>query len=419
MTKSDKTANFPNKSKWKKEKSKFRKIRKKKLKNFSLSSLLLLSTSLGGTVYAMETLTPEPFPQQYININGTTIAYEDFIDALKKENGTWYARYASNKKLNFNRSTNYTIIGDERHNQCQGIAGTKTVIDTINVTYDKKSKNIYYHYNIRDSITDLPSMGFFNNWDRITVRYFQAEDEDLQNVLNVYNDKYNATEEHEGQHFKNMKAGLLRCGQSYETKFSEQCMDEVAANLKQFLKQRQNYIENRYNRDFITERFSFYYAWLDSNPQPSEKISSEEAAFIINSIFDSWKKEKFDIYLAGNVSRTRYTLSKINYAGIIDHPQQHKELMKAMFTQNGINFYQYIEGREQEFIEMLPNETKQTFAELTQKKKDAMNYFTSVDLATDNDDSKKDAYVLAQKNNLKNYRMKQAWNSLKSKITGK
>ena len=90
-----------------------------------------------------------------------------------------------------------------------------------------------------------------------------------------------------------------------------------------------------------------------------------------------------------------------------------------MFTQNGINFYQYIEGREQEFIEMLPNETKQTFAELTQKKKDAMNYFTSVDLATDNDDSKKDAYVLAQKNNLKNYRMKQAWNSLKSKITGK
>ena len=70
------------------------------------------------------------------------------------------------------------------------------------------------------------------------MRYFKADNEKLQRIVDKFNDKYNCTRRHEYQHYLNALAGIGRSGQSYETKFVECCLDEVSANVAQLLEQR-------------------------------------------------------------------------------------------------------------------------------------------------------------------------------------
>ena len=98
----------------------------------------------------------------------------------------------------------------------------------------------------------------------MNLRYIKADSEELQKVVDVYNDKYNCTYRHEYQHYLNAVSGIGRAGQSYENKFVECCLDEVSANIAQLLEQRKHYLESGRDLSFFTSRFKFYREAVES-----------------------------------------------------------------------------------------------------------------------------------------------------------
>lgn len=446
---------------------------------FSLTSVLMAGTSLGGSYYAMETFEPELYQEKHIVVNGDTLSQSEFAENLKEKDGVWYYRNAQNKSLtDLNVLSDYRTKGDHRHRWYQTLQLEKRV-DTIVVKKDRNVGRLYYFYGPNDSISNLPSMGK-QYGNEVRVRHFVSDDPVVQKQLDIYNDAYNCTERHEIQHFLGAQNGLSLSGRSYETVFGDNCMDEIAANLAQFREQRENYLEHGRDEAYITPRFAFYKEWLarksaDKAAAPGafagyavnglnyEKVwadtcfcevadtiaqfmdwkknyaqtggavprafgfygqwlanhggtagdmSADEAAFVANAIFDSWMKDKFPLYIDSNFSRAVHILDKADYNGCQDHPEEHSRLMHKILNIDGIDFYQYIAGREREFIDNLPQAHKDKFAALLKIKKQKMDYFQKVGQVTQNDPQKKNAHF-------RNLKFKHEWNKFVSRLTGR
>ena len=180
-------------------------------------------------------------------------------------------------------------------------------------------------------------------------------------------------------------------------------------DLTEFLKWRQGFV-NKGGQ--IPLGYKFYDKWLLRFPFQAENISVEEAAFIANGVFDSWKKEKFPIYIKRNADRAIYILREANYNGCQDNPKEHAQLMHQVFLIEGIDFYQFIEGREQEFINDLPQKQQERFSSLLKIKKNQMSYFEKVGQLTQNSPTKKDIHF-------QNVKRKHEWNKLTNKILGR
>ncbi len=442
---------------------------------FSLTSLLMAGTSLGGGYYVMENFEPELYHEKQIVVGGDTLSQDEFAENLEKKDGVWYYRNPQNKSLtDLNVLSDYRTGGDHRYRWYQTLQLEK-VIDTIVVKKNRTVGKLYYFYGPNDSIEDLPSMGK-QVGNRLRIRHFVSDDPKVQALLDIYNDAYNCTERHEKQHFIGAQNGLTRSGRSYETVFGDNCMDEVAANLAQFMEQRKNYREHGRDEAYITPRFKFYKEWIVRHSADAaaaipatvtgglsyEKVwadtcccdvadgiaqfmdwkkyakpgtgiprdfefygkwmndrgtvaggmSEEEAAFIANGIFDSWMKDKFPLYVKSNVNRAIHLLSKADYNGCRDHPEEHARLMHKIFNIDGIDFYRYIAGREKEFVDKLPQEHKDKFASLLKIKKQKMDYFQKVGQLTQNDPQKKERHFAAVK-------LKHRWNKFVNRLTGR
>lgn len=400
---------------------------------FSLTSVLMAGTSLGGSYYVMENFEPALYREQRIVVGGDTLSQAEFAENIEKKEGVWFFRNAETGELtDLNVLSDFRTKGDRRYRLYQKLR-LKKHVDTIMVKKDRMQNRLYYFYGPNDSIPNMPSMGSVD-WDRLNIRHFVSDDPKVQARLDVYNNARNCTERHENQHFIGAQNGLTKSGRSYETVFGDMCMDEVAANLAQFMEQRKNYLEHGRDETYITPRFEFYKKWLhgdslaagDSIPplygfcgtwlKPSSpfagEITAEEAAFIANGIFDSWKKDKFPIYINRNVNRTVHLLKEADYNGCQDHPDEHRELMRRIFNIDGIDFYQYIAGRENEFVRELPPEHKERFANLLKIKKNKMDYFEKVGQLTQNDPQKKERHFAAVK-------LKHRWNKFVGRLTGR
>lgn len=441
--------------------------RKKVNLAFSLTSLLLAGTCLSGINYCvqqMDQFTPEKFPNEKIVLNNTNISHEEFYENLKKKGNGWYfvKRTPSQKTFyNLNKISDYRTNGDKYFNDTQQLTFSYA-IDTINVKKAKTGTQFEYQRGTQDAFPNKPAYGLLENNGKATIRYFYSDTPDIYEICKYDNNEYNATLDHENQHFWNLL--IRKSGQSYETKFAELCMDEVSANIRQLMRQRKNYIEHDYDLDYITDRFSFYRDWLKKQTSPIQPIeiadpqndegktfaelnsqripaadnisiqtpweatltsasqteapnnpvmSEEEISVIANGVLQAWIEEKFEIYIAAEVSRARYILSNASYIGCTDHPKLHEECMRTIFTINGIDFYEPIAGKEDYFKEHIPEEDKKTFAEIMAKKKENVSYWQKVEQLTHNDPQQKNAYF----NSLK---QKHLWNKfLQKTLIGK
>ena len=185
-----------------------------------------------------------------------------------------------------------------------------------------------------------------------------------------------------------------------------------SAYLAQFMAQRENYIMHGYNSRYITNRFRFYHEWLKNHKPQAGKISSEEAAFIANGVFDAWKQDKYKMYIKQSYTRAIMILGKADYNGCQDkNPEEHHRLMHRICNIQGVDFYRYIQGREQEFIQDLPQEKKAQFAARMKLKKKAMGYFEKVGELTDNNPQQKYKHF-------QNLKFKHNWNKFKEKFFG-
>lgn len=378
---------------------------------FSLTSVLLAGTSLGGSWYVMERFEPALYQEQKIVINGDTLSQAKFAENIEKKDGVWFFRNAQTGDLtDLNLLSDFRTKGDRRYRLYQKLQ-LKKYIDTIMVKKNGMQNRLYYFYGPNDSIPNMPSLGSMD-WNRLNLRHFVSDDPQIQAWLDIYNNERNCTERHEKQHFIGAQNGLVQCGRSYTTVFGDMCMDEVAANLAQFLEQRKNYLAHDCDESYITPRFKFYKKWLQNNDSISDKILAEEASFIANGIFDSWKKDKFPIYVNRNANRTIHLLKEADYNGCQDHPEEHDLLMHKVFNIDGIDFYRYIAGRENEFVKDLPPEHKDRFDKLLKIKKNKMGYFEKVGQLTQNDPQKKERHFDAVK-------LKYRWNKFVGRLTGR
>ncbi len=377
------------------------------LRNFTFSSLLLLGTALGGTTYIMESYQPEKFYSPSIVIGKDTIPPEVFYENLESKNGEWfYNNRETGTYINLNKSCDYTTFGDKRFREFSKLK-PQFKIDTVTVKSNPhKGNSVYYAIHPQDSLKNMPAFGNRIH-NKIIIRYFRSDNPVLNKKYQENNDDYNCTTRHEFQHFLNIKSGIERSGQSYEVKFAELCMDEVSANIAQLLEQRKNFF--KYGKDYahICARFIEYRHYLEQHPETAEKdITPAEAKFIAEYVFDSWHKDKYPIYIRRNVGRTRYIYYGLNYnAYCVNRPELHNQTMHKIFNIDNIDFYQYIQGREQVFIDELPPAHKETFARLTAEHKRRMTYLDKIGQFTDNDDAQKNNYF----NGLK---LKHLWNKL-------
>ena len=384
-----------------------RKRSRRLLRNFTLSSLLLLGTALGGTTYIMESYQPEKFYSPTIAIGKDTIPPEVFYENLENKNGEWFYRNReTGTYINLNKASDYTTLGDRRFREFSKLK-PQFKVDTVTVKRNPhKDNSVFFAFHPLDSLKNMPSYGKFE-YNRITIRHFRSDDPVLNKLYQYSNDDYNCTTRHEFQHFLNAQSGLERSGQSYEVKFAELCMDEVSANIAQLLEQRKNFF--KYGKDYahICARFIEYRHYLERHPETAEKnITPTEAKFIAEHVFDSWHKDKYHIYIRNNVGRTRHIYHGLDYnACCVNRPELHNQTMHKIFNIDNIDFYQYIQGREQVFIDELPPAHKETFARLTAYKKEKMTYLTKVGQFTNNDDAQKNNYF----NGLK---LKHLWNKI-------
>lgn len=383
----------------------------KKLLGVSLTAALMTGTSLSGIPFVAENFEPALYNENGIVIGGDTLSCAEFAENIEEHGRVWFYRDPKSGKLtDLNVLSDYRTAGDRRYRLYQNMQ-LKKHIDTIKVKKEGAENKLYYFYGPNDSIPNMPSMGSMD-WDRLNLRHFVSDDPAVQKQLDIYNNALNCTERHETQHFLGAKKGLSKSGRSYETVFGDNCMDEVAANLAQLLEQRKNYITHGKDTSYITPRFAFYRKWLENNRCGADNISDKEAAFIANGIFDSWKKDKYPVYIKRNVNRAVHILREADYNGCQDRPGEHDKLMRDVFHINGIDFYQYIAGREREFIDDLPPEHKNMFAMLLKIKKQKMDYFQKVGQVTKNDPQRK--YAL-----FKNLKFKHEWNKFVGKLTGR
>lgn len=350
---------------------------------------ILIGTALGLTLaagvslyplmrYAVDTYAAD-FDKAKAVIEGDTVSKQRFYENLNYSDGKWKLTLKNGKVVDAGEITDFRVKDRKQHQVLRNVK-LKTTVDTVRVRYAKNGEKQYssaivYGMGARDSLGYLPSFGLYS-WDQLKMRYFKADNEKLQRIVDKFNDKYNCTRRHEYQHYLNALAGIGRSGQSYETKFVECCLDEVSANVAQLLEQRKNYLDNGKDVSYITWRFKFYADSVKSGKvKPQAGVyTKEEIELIANGVFDVWMKEKFDLYIKKSSGRAINILRKTNYNGIQPNETRHRELMTKCFTIDGIDFYPHIAAREDEIRVKIPNETLKVFRYLKKEKFKKMTY---------------------------------------------
>lgn len=355
---------------------------------------ILLGTTLGVTLASGVSLYPlmnylvknntQDFDKVTLVIKGDTLTKQSFYEKLTYRDQGWYLPTKDGGWVNIDKLTDFRVKDAADYAALKNVKPT-TKVDTVYVRYAYGTKNykmsdIVYGMGAQDSLGYLPSFGS-HSYGKIKLRYFKANSKALQKVVDVYNDKYNCTYRHEFQHYLNLIAGVQQVGQSYENKFVECCLDEISANIAQLKEQRKHYLENGKDLSYITSRFKFYKQGIEDgtiNPK-DENLSEKEKEFIANGVFDAWMKEKFDIYVKSNASRTIFILGKTNYNGIQPDEVRHKNLVGRMFNIDGIDFASYILKRENEIKERIPAEKLKDFRERKKKKYQEMTYLDKLE----------------------------------------
>ena len=364
---------------------KTKQMKKNTIKKVGLfTGLLLCSVSGVALMHQVAKENAPEFNQTKVVIDNKTISIQDFYDNLHFGSEGWIYTTPEGKKLNVDSLCNFHHKEQRKQDALKNLK-LKKQIDTIYVSYAQNElktlnkPNIIFTKAPADTLANMPAMGRCN-YDVIVIREFKADNPELQEKMNRYNDCLNGTYVHEEQHFFNAQNGI-RTWNSYPLKYAECCFDEISANIRQCLKQRQNYLNHGRDLKYITNRFSFYREALETGkfyPQPG-KISEEEAGFIANAVFDSWMKEKYDMYSKQVYSRSKYFLKDAPYPAILEDKDKHNDIMKMIFTIDGVDFWKTLSKREAEIFARITPEMKKNWENLSNEKFQKMGYLEKLE----------------------------------------
>ncbi len=361
---------------------------KEKNRKFLARTALGMSLAAGVSLFPLmhrlvERQTAD-FDKIRIAVGRDTISKQQFYERLSYRDQGWYLSAPDGTLVNVDSLTDFKVKDNLLY---QAFRQTKlrNTVDTVHVRYvrgstEMRMSDIVYGMGTKDSLGYIPSFGRYN-YDHLNLRYFKADNEALQKIVDKYNDKYNCTYRHEYQHYLNTVSGIGRAGQSYENKFVECCLDEISANIAQLLEQRKHYLDSGRDLSFLTSRFKFYREAIESGKvKPAAGVySPQEIKLIANGVFDTWMSEKFNIYIKNNAGRTIHILSKTNYNGVQSDELRHRQLMKACFYINGIDFYPHIALREKEIKAKIPAEKLKLFRLLKKDKFKTMNHLAELE----------------------------------------
>ena len=317
------------------------------------------------------------FNQTQVVVGKDTISMQQFYDNLTYENSGWQYTDKNGNSLNVDSLCDVSKRDSVAHAYIKSVQLSEK-IDTVHVSYDENCDYMYRIGNL-DSLPNMPSMGI-HEYNLLRIREFVADTQELQDAINVYNDKYNCTRRHEYQHYLNMKSGM-RNWNSYPTKYVECCLDEVSANIAQCLEQRRNYVKHSRDLNYVTNRFKFYKdaVWDGAVYPRIGKISEDELKFIANGVFDAWMHDKYELYEERNFERTRYYLQNAPYMATQDNKKAHDETMRKIFNINGYDFWKYISVREQEIYDRIPKHHKNSYTYSRHKKYKQMTHLDKIE----------------------------------------
>ncbi len=344
---------------------------------------LLLGVSSWSMIKNFVDENAPEFLETKVIIGKNTISIQDFYENLTCQRGEWYYTSPEGIKMNVDSLCDSGRKNDAVHAHLAKVK-LKERVDTVYASYgDEKFKKenksgIMYRIGAQDSIPDIPLLGLYN-YDQLVVREFIADNPQLQNIMDFYNDCFNCTHRHEFQHYLNMIYGL-REWNSYSVKFTECCEDEISANIAQCLEQRKRYMANGRDFKYITNRFPFLKEALESGKINSTgKLSLKEQEFLSDRIFDMWMEKHYDMYVERNDLRTKFYLKGAGYFAVQDDMSRHAKLMSRCFNIEGYDFWKYISKREKEIFNRISPEQRRDYASLCRDKFRAMNYFEKME----------------------------------------
>lgn len=348
------------------------------------------------------------FNQNKVVINENSISMQQFYYNLSYSNKGWLYTDENGNKINIDSLCDINYLDQKAHAFIKHI-NLKTTVDTIYASYDvdilkkEDKKEIVYKDKNNNTMRDLLLFGKYN-YDVLNMKEFVSNDPEIQKEINKYNNKYNCTYAHEFQHYLNTKNGL-RLWNSYKIKFVECCMDEISATIAQLLAQRENYLNNNGDLNFIDDRFASYKQAIQKGvlTPNSGKISQKEIKFIADTVFDYWMENKFDLYEHRTNDRTKYYLQDAPFMAIQDDLPKHNFIMQKIFTIDGYDFWKYISKHENKIFDRINPKINANFIKLRKIKYQKMTYIDKLTQMKINDGDDK-------------YRKTLIKNSLKAKV---
>lgn len=193
---------------------------KAKTKRFLMKAALGASLAAGVSLFPLMrhivSRQTADFDKIRVTVGTDTVSKQQFFERLSYRDGAWRFAASDGTFVNVDSLADFRTKDALLHEYFCKLK-LKNSVDTVYVRYamgsqKKYMSDIVYGMGAKDSLGYLPSFGRYN-YDRLNLRYFKADSEELQKVVDVYNDKYNCTYRHEYQHYLNAVSGIGRAGQ--------------------------------------------------------------------------------------------------------------------------------------------------------------------------------------------------------------
>lgn len=358
---------------------------RKPLKNMTLGAALLIGVS-NFSFHELQKINTKEFADSIVVLKNKKIPIQTFYENLTYRHNQWIYTDEDRKRIGIEAYADFNSVNKSHYNLWHNYK-RRVQIDTVKVyVHNNKwtqKETFLYKLGRRDSVPNKPSLGISGGQVE-HIRHFVRVDGKQDARLDIYNDEFNCTHAHEDQHYQNSKNGIGQIGQSYELTFAETCLDEISANIRQLKAQRANYLSHGRDIRYITPRFEFYKEALQQgkiNPLSPDEMTKSEKEFIANGVFDSWMKDKFDMYAKNNMKRTLtiHSSTHSNYSSVQEDTLRHNRIMSKCFKIDGIDFYSYIKKREDEILERITPEQKEIFARKTAEKKAAETHLDKLE----------------------------------------
>ncbi len=359
----------------------------RRLKVGAASTAFLLSGISAYTLRQVDKVNAEEFAKSVVVFRGDTIPLQEFYENLEFKKDKWVYRARNNKKYKLSQLTDF-VNKYNRHKGQEWQKNQKNRYLKIDTVYyermsTKQPDGGHYRYTKNGvTLSSMPAMGK-NTPHGIILTQLEPKNGERDYKIDKYNDEYNATKAHEGQHNINGNPGpdldnptnLNQLGQSYDLMFAERCWDEIIANIKQLLKQRQNYLDDNKNIKRITPRFQPYAdAVSNQTVKPiSGYVSAGERKLIADIVFNGWMEEKFPIYYDREMKKVKRMCISLNTNGNVMQKNEKKHiyvLINKMHIQDqelgiDLDFFLDLFPKEREILNRIKPKDRKEFEKLS------------------------------------------------------